>query len=240
MDKTAAHHILITGADKGLGLALVSRFLYGGFQVHAGIYASSDNLQALLQDYGPRLDLVSLDVTDMASIRKAVLQVARLTPALDFLINNAAVYLPNKPVRPLGELDLTDGHLEETLNVNAFGPLRVTQQFLPLLDRGARKLIINISSEAGSIDSCQRTSEYAYCMSKAALNMQSRILQNYLESRGFRVLAVHPGWMHTDMGGPEADIHPDEAAEGIFGLSMKPWKAGDPMYMDYQGKTFPW
>jgi NAD(P)-dependent dehydrogenase (short-subunit alcohol dehydrogenase family) len=77
-------------------------------------------------------------------------------------------------------------------------------------------------------------------MSKAALNMQSRILQNDLESRGFRVLVIHPGWMRTDMGGPEADIHPDEAAEGIFGLSMKPWKAGDPMYMDYQGKTFPW
>jgi NAD(P)-dependent dehydrogenase (short-subunit alcohol dehydrogenase family) len=240
MDKTAAQHILITGADKGLGLALVSRFLRGGFQVYAGIYASSDNLQALLQDYGPCLDLVALDVTDMVSIRTAVLQVARLTPALDFLINNAAVYLPKKPVRPLVDVDLTDGHLEETLNVNAFGPLRVTQQFLPLLDRGARKLIINISSEAGSIDSCQRTSEYAYCMSKAALNMQSRILQNDLESRGFRVLVIHPGWMRTDMGGPEADIHPDEAAEGIFGLSMKPWKAGDPMYMDYQGKNFPW
>jgi NAD(P)-dependent dehydrogenase (short-subunit alcohol dehydrogenase family) len=240
MDKTAAHHILITGADKGLGLALVSRFLRGGFQVHSGIYVSSDSLQTLLQDYGPRLDLVSLEVTDMASIREAVVHVTGLTPALDILINNAAVYLPKKPVLPLGKLDLTDGHLEETLNVNAFGPLRVTQQFLPLLDRGARKLILNISSEAGSIENCQRTSEYAYCMSKAALNMQSRILQNDLESRGFRVLVIHPGWMRTDMGGPEADIHPDEAAEGIFRLAMKPWKAGNPMYMDYQGKPFPW
>jgi NAD(P)-dependent dehydrogenase (short-subunit alcohol dehydrogenase family) len=77
-------------------------------------------------------------------------------------------------------------------------------------------------------------------MSKAALNMQSRILQNDLESRGFRVLVIHPGWMRTDRGGPEADIHPDEAAEGIFRLVMKPWKAGNPMYIDYKGKPFPW
>jgi NAD(P)-dependent dehydrogenase (short-subunit alcohol dehydrogenase family) len=240
MDKTLSIQVLISGANRGLGLALVSRFLGGGFRVYAGIRASSDNLQALLQDYGARLVLVPLDVADMASIRKAASQVIGLTPALDILINNAAVYLPPKPVRRLGELDLTDGHLEETLNVNVFGPLRVTQQFLPLLDRGRMKLILNISSEAGSIGNCQRTGEYAYCMSKAALNMQSRILQNDLDPRGFRVLAIHPGWMRTDMGGPEADIHPDEAAEGIFRLSMKPWKTGDSMYIDYQGMPLQW
>ncbi len=100
----------------------------------------------------------------MASIRRAVLRVASLTQTLDILINNAAVYLPSKLVKPLSELDLTDGHLEETLNVNTFGPLRVTQQFLPLLDKGTGKLIINVSSEAGSIGDCRRSSEYAYCM----------------------------------------------------------------------------
>lgn len=231
---------MITGAAKGLGLALVSRFLRGDFQVFAGIHTSTDSLQALLRDYGPRLVLMPLEVTDMTSIRQAVLRVASLTQTLDILINNAAVYLPSKLVKPLSELDLTDGHLEATLNVNTFDPLRVTQQFLPHLDKGAGKLIINVSSEAGSIGDCRRSSEYAYCMSKAALNMQSRILQNDLGSRGFRVLVIHPGWMRTDMGGPEADIHPDEAAEGIFGLSMKPWKAGESLYMDYQGKSLPW
>lgn len=229
----------ITGADKGLGLALVSRFLRGGFRVFAGVYASTDNLQILLQNHGPRLKLVPLDVTDMASIRKAVSQITGLTSALDILVNNAAVYL-QKPVKPLHELDLADGHLEETLNVNAFGPLRVSQQFLPLLGKGTRKLIINISSEAGSISDCWRTSEYAYCMSKAALNMQSRILQNALGDKGFRVLAVHPGWMRTDMGGPDADIHPDEAAEGIFGLAMRGWEAQESIYLDYQGKALQW
>lgn len=77
-------------------------------------------------------------------------------------------------------------------------------------------------------------------MSKAALNMQSKILQNYLKPRGFKILAVHPGWMKTDMGGVEADIHPDEAAEGIFNLAVKNWDPDDAIYMDYRGQPLPW
>lgn len=232
--------VFITGADKGLGLALVSRFLRAGWLVFAGIHASADNLGDLTWEHGQHLVCVPLDVTNMASVLAALQQVSGRTPALDILINNAAIYLPPKPVRPLSELDLEDGHLEATLDVNAFGSLRVTQQFLPLLEKGDRKLIINISSEAGSISDCRRTSEYAYCMSKAALNMQSRILQNDLKPKGFTVLVIHPGWMRTDMGGLEADLHPDESAEGIFGLSLKSWKAEDPIYMDYRGNRLPW
>jgi NAD(P)-dependent dehydrogenase (short-subunit alcohol dehydrogenase family) len=77
-------------------------------------------------------------------------------------------------------------------------------------------------------------------MSKAALNMQSRILQNYLRPRGFKVLAVHPGWMRTNMGGPNASISPDESAEGIFQLALKEWTADDPIYVDYRGVPLPW
>jgi NAD(P)-dependent dehydrogenase (short-subunit alcohol dehydrogenase family) len=116
----------------------------------------------------------------------------------------------------------------------------MTQQFLPLLQKGQRKLIVNISSEAGSIADCQRQREYAYCMSKAALNMQSKILQNYLGSKGFKVLAVHPGWMQTDMGGSDADIHPDVAAEGIFELAARDWSSNDEIYLDYRGNSMRW
>ena len=231
--------VFITGADKGLGLSLVERFLHSGFHVFAGIFLSGKNLERLAGQFTKKLTLVGLDVTDLTSVQRAARTVAEHTPALDILINNAAGYL-QKPVKPLEELDFTDMHFQKTMDVNAFGPLRLTQQFLPLLEKGGRKLIVNISSEAGSITDCTRTSEYAYCMSKSALNMASKILQNFLKPRGFKVLAIHPGWMRTDMGGPEADIHPDEAAEGIFGLALKQWQPDDEIYMDYRGQVLSW
>jgi len=231
--------ILITGAGRGLGLALAEKFLSEGFRVFAGQYRSVPNLQALAGRFPQTLTVVPLDVTDGESVRRTAEIVAGQTPALDILINNAGVHLEgHRP--PLEELALTSRYLHHTMEVNAFGPLRVTQQFLPLLEKGRRKLIINVSSEAGSIGDCWRDREYAYCMSKAALNVQSRILQNYLGPRGFKVLAVHPGWMQTDMGGPGADIHPNVAAEGIVELAARDWKPGDAIYLDYQGNPLRW
>ena len=231
--------VFITGADKGLGLSLVKRFVQGGFSVFAGYFLSGEELIKAARLAAGKLRLVGMDVTDLASVRKASQTVGQHMPTLDILINNAAVYL-QKPVKPLEELDFSDMHFQKTMDVNAFGPLRVSQQFLSLLEKGRQKLIINISSEAGSISDCKRPTEYAYCMSKSALNMASRIMQNYLKPRGIKILAIHPGWMRTDMGGPDADLHPDQAAEGIFKLATKPWQLDDEIYMDYLGTVLPW
>jgi NAD(P)-dependent dehydrogenase (short-subunit alcohol dehydrogenase family) len=231
--------VLITGADKGLGFSLTRRFLQAGAQVFAGSFADPDGLTGLAKEYPQTLNVLPLDVSAMDSIVRAVQQVRKSTPGLDVLINNAGVHI-EKEAALLEELDFTDGHLERTLAVNTFGPLRTIQQFLPLLKEGRRKLIINISSEAGSIADCPRGGEFAYCMSKSALNMQSKILQNYLGPQRFKVLAVHPGWMRTDMGGQSADISSDQAAEGIFKLAGKDWSPQDEIYLDYQGKALRW
>jgi NAD(P)-dependent dehydrogenase (short-subunit alcohol dehydrogenase family) len=231
--------VFITGADKGLGFSLVKRFLSAGLHVFAGTYTAGESLKELVGQAAEKLTLVSLDVTNMTSVQNAVRTVSASLPALDILINNAGINL-EKPVNLLERLDFADQHFQQTMEVNAFGPLRVIQQFFPLLEKGGRKLIINISSEAGSIAACNRTREYAYCMSKSALNMASMILQNDLRGRGFKVLAIHPGWMRTDMGGQNADIHPDESAEGVFRLAMRPWKAEDAIYLDYRGTVLPW
>jgi NAD(P)-dependent dehydrogenase (short-subunit alcohol dehydrogenase family) len=230
--------VFITGADKGLGFSLVQRFLRDGVRVFAGWHHSNSDLFGLTKSFPQALTPIPLDVMQLDSVSQAAGSVAKLIPALDILINNAGVMLETRT--PLLELDLTRLPLFETLDVNAFGPLRMVQQFLPLLEKGGHKLILNISSEAGSIANCWRESEFAYSMSKAALNMQSKILQNYLKPRGFKVLAVHPGWMRTDMGGTEGDIHPDEAAEGIFNLAVKNWDLDDEIYMDYLGQTLRW
>ena len=229
--------VFITGADKGLGFSLAEKFLSEGFRVFAGQYSTGDQLQVLAARSPQMLTAVPLDVTDTESVRQAAHTVAGLTDALDILINNAAVYLESD--RPALEDD-PESHWLQTLNVNTLGPLRVTKQFLPLLAKGQRKMLINISSEAGSIADCWRDREYAYCMSKAALNMQSRILHNYLSPCGFTVLAVHPGWMRTDMGGPNADLDPDESAAGIFQLATRDWSPDDPIYEEYQGRPMRW
>ena len=231
--------IFITGADKGLGFSLAKCFLQAGWRVFAGVYAGADHYAALAPDLQSRLTTLPLDVSQMSSVRAAAQQVQALTPALDVLLNNAGVHLEDSSL-VLEDLDLEDGHLQETMAINTFGPLRVVQQFLPLLDAGAKKLILNISSEAGSIANCPRSKEFAYCMSKTALNMQSRLLQNYLGARGYKVLAVHPGWMRTDMGGARADMSPDESAQAVCKLALRDWQPTDPIYMDYSGKLLNW
>jgi NAD(P)-dependent dehydrogenase (short-subunit alcohol dehydrogenase family) len=232
--------VLVTGADAGLGLSLVKRFLQGEFAVFAGIYHSDAGLNGLAGEYGDSLALIPLDVADMDSVREAARQVAERISTLDIVINNAGIHLVKNPSQSLEQLDFENQQFQQTMDVNAFGPLRVLQQFQPFLENSERKLIINISSEAGSIADCRRENQFAYCMSKAALNMQSKILQNYLRPRGFKVLAVHPGWMRTNMGGPDATLSADESAEGIFQLALREWKADDPIYVDYQGVPLPW
>ena len=239
MDEKMRQAVVVTGADMGLGLSLVKRFLQAGYRVFAGVYRSAGDLNALVEEYGDALRLVPLDVADMDSVREAARQVAEGIDHLDLVINNAGIHLKDSP-QALEQLDFSNGQFQQTMEVNTFGPLRVVQQFLPLLEGGERKLIINISSEAGSIADCWRESQFAYCMSKAALNMQSKILQNYLKPRGYKVLAIHPGWMRTYMGGPDAALNPDEPADGIFQLAARAWTAEDVIYMDYLGKPLAW
>jgi NAD(P)-dependent dehydrogenase (short-subunit alcohol dehydrogenase family) len=231
--------VFISGANRGVGLALAERFLNGGFRVFAGVRKPSKALATLTDQFPDTCTELPLDVTNMYAVEMAAHWVSQQTRSLDILINNAAVYLEDKKAA-LEKIDLGGDYLEKTMDTNVFGPLRVTQQFLPLLKKGRRKLLMNISSEAGSIADCQRDRELAYCMSKAALNMQTKILHNYLGPKGINVLAVHPGWVRTDMGGKDADISAQESAEGIFKLATRTWKADDAIYLDYQGNPMRW
>jgi NAD(P)-dependent dehydrogenase (short-subunit alcohol dehydrogenase family) len=234
-----AETVLISGANRGLGLALTVRFLQAKYQVFAGRYSSSPHLISLLKQFPDALRVIPLDVTNMDSIREAAQLVAQKASGLDILINNAAVH-PAHGRSTLETLDLSDQHLEEIMATNTFGPLRMVQQFQPLLANGNRKLILNITSEAGSIADCGRDREFGYCMSKAALNMQTKMLHNYLGPQGFTVLGIHPGWVQSDMGGPDATVPAQDSAEGVFQLAMKSWTLDDAIYMDYKGNILPW
>lgn len=230
--------IFITGAGKGLGFFLSDTFRAAGFRVFAGFHGTSPELAALAAQSGS-VHPIPLDVTQAASVSNAAHEVAERASGLDVLINNAAIL----PEAGRGTLETTNVEIGlQVFDVNSLGPLRVTQALLPLLRRGARRLIVNISSEAGSVADCWRSDDFLYCMSKSALNVQTAILKNALAAEGFRLLALHPGWMRTSMGGANADLDPREAAQALFELLKRepPSDANAPFYLDYRGRALRW
>jgi NAD(P)-dependent dehydrogenase (short-subunit alcohol dehydrogenase family) len=231
------YNILITGANRGLGLALAEQLLEEGHTLHALNRHDSDCIASLQEQFPRSLFCYSCDVSDEISIQKALGSVAGQTGSLDILLNNAAVHLDQARL-PLEQVDFSI--YLPAFQANSVGPLMVAKYALPLLRKGSRKLIVNFSSEAGSIGSCWRKSEYSYCMTKAALNMGSRILQNYLQGEGIKVLALHPGWFTSDMGGPNAPITPAEAAAPIVKLILDPPGLDQPMYVDSSGAELEW
>jgi NAD(P)-dependent dehydrogenase (short-subunit alcohol dehydrogenase family) len=229
--------VLITGANRGLGLAMITEFLVHGHRIVAINRRESKALLKLKESYPDRLHLFNGDVSDERSIEKAVEKISSQTLSIDLLINNAAVHLdPEAPA--IEEVDFSV--YAQTFQVNSIGPLMVIKHALPLVRKGRKKLIVNISSEAGSIGSAWRKSEYAYCMSKAALNMASQILQNDLRSEGIKVLALHPGWFSSDMGGATAPITPADAAKKVVPLLLKSFDLNGPLYYDTDGKVMEW
>ena len=110
-----------------------------------------------------------------------------------------------------------------------------------MLQKNGRGLIANISSESGSIGEARREKEFDYGMSKAALNMATKLLDNYLNTRGIRVIAVHPGWMRTDMGGQDAELDPFETAVRLAELFERfDRRDRSLIFMDNEGRRFPW
>jgi NAD(P)-dependent dehydrogenase (short-subunit alcohol dehydrogenase family) len=229
--------VLITGANRGLGLAMTQLLLESGALVYTINRHESDGLLQLRRQFPDRLFLFSGDVTDQESLRVAIAALSEKCEALDLLINNAAIHMEqSRP--PLEQVDFSV--YLPVYQVNAVSPLMVVQAVLPLLRGGQSPLIVNISSEAGSIEACWRNSEYSYCMSKAALNMASRILQNALKDDGIKVLAIHPGWFSSDMGGAEAPITPAVAAKMVVKTILNPPPLDGPIYVDPEGKPLDW
>lgn len=229
--------VLISGASRGLGYELVKTYLEAGFTVYAGVRnLKRDRFNELKGKYREALQVIIMDVASTESVEAGAAAVKGMTSELDMIINNAGIY-PEGGQKVLEEIDV-DNFLG-TYNINTLGAMRVAREFTGLLEKGSMKTLVNISSEAGSIGACHRDKEFDYCMTKAALNMQSVILQNYLRNRGIKVLAVHPGWIRSNMGGSGADLSTSEAAGLVSGVIEKFRKdLNGPVYVDYKGNIF--
>jgi NAD(P)-dependent dehydrogenase (short-subunit alcohol dehydrogenase family) len=237
--------VYVTGADRGLGLALAAKFLEHGDTVFAGCYGiDPTGLAALSGVHGARLAVVPLDVGSDASVAAAAREVGHATDRLDVLVNNAAV-IGQKDATVVDELDFAD--MLAVYNVNALGPLRVAKSVLALLRAGERPRIVNISSEAGSMSARvargQRT-RYAYCASKAALNVQSILLANHVAEFGIRVHLVEPGWLRTFLASREkctlASTEPEESAGRLIEFLERPVPPEHLFHDLFRDRRFEW
>jgi NAD(P)-dependent dehydrogenase (short-subunit alcohol dehydrogenase family) len=235
--------IFITGAGRGIGLELARQYVERGDRVLAGCRAldRSPALRELLDQHGGSLSVVPLEVTDTNSIVRAVQEAAREADGLDVLINNAATNPGDAhSMGPDGQPILDASQASEILRVNAIAPVVVAQCFLALLRAGTNPRVVNISSGAGSLTRKTEGGDYSYAASKAALNMFTRILAGNMRGEGITAVMISPGWVKTDMGGPNARLEPAESARGLLSVIDGLTPADSGRFLSYDGSELPW
>lgn len=234
--------VLVTGTGRpyALGFNLVKRYLENGDTVLASIRRPSEALERLQKEYPDSLYILTMDISSTDSVRAAAAEAAKLVSAIDLIVNNATTASADT-MKELPEFDLDQ--IAPAVDVGAVGPVRVIKEFLPLLKKSTiGSLIVNISSEAGSIGKCYRTFYLDYGTEKAALNMLTMTLHNYFKNDpDINIICVHPGWIRTSPGNSEAPLDPYEHAETLRILfeSRRHDKAG-PVFITYTGEAYPW
>lgn len=227
--------ILITGASRGLGLEFTRQYLAADNRVIATARHpdQSDGLQTLKQEFGNNLTLHALDVTDQASRR--ALSDAVGDKVIHLLINNAGYY---GNTDPLGKLD--EKEWSKVFHINCIAPIKMVEELRSnLMDAGSATIAM-LSSKMGSMGDNTSGGSYIYRSSKAALNAATKSLAIDLAQEQIKVVALHPGWVLTDMGGPSALI---DAATSVNGMrkvidGLKPQQSGD--FIAYDGTLVPW
>ena len=229
-------HCIITGANRGVGLALVADYLEkGDWHVHACCRQpeKADALRELVTSHLGRITLHTLDVVDQASVNKLA-EDLRDQP-IDLLINNAGI----KGSKRQSRSDMDYDNWAEVFAVNAMAPLRVTEALLTHLKAAESAKIATISSQMGAI--CHKgTGQYAYRSSKAAVNKVMSILAQEVAEDGLTCILLHPGWVQTDMGGARADITPKESARGIAKTIDKATHKDNGSFFKWNGEPHGW
>ncbi len=229
-----SEHWFISGANRGIGLELVRQLKARGDRVSAGVRSEEarDALAARLAPQHARIDALLFDMRDNAAILAAA---KTLDAPLDVLVANAGASGPS----PQSALHTDFDAALDLFNVNTLGPLRLAQAFLPQLRRAKNPRIALMSSALGSMAAVDLSTPI-YSATKAALDKFSQCLAVELKPLGVTVVALHPGWVRTDMGGPNAPLSAPESVAGIIatvdGLSLE--NSGG--FVDYRGQTVAW
>ena len=219
MENKPSKIALVTGGNRGIGFAIAQGLLQKGYEaiITSRSLDKAKKAADKLQEFG-KVTPIELDVSNDASIEQAVktLNQNHNINRLDVLINNAGIY----PDEGVNILTLSRDLLDLTLNANTFGPIRMVQVFLPLLEKSANGRIINVSSGYGEINGLSADVP-SYCLSKLALNGATIMLAQSLRAKGIVVNAMCPGWVRTDMGGASAPRSPEQGADTAIWLATE-------------------
>jgi NAD(P)-dependent dehydrogenase (short-subunit alcohol dehydrogenase family) len=228
--------ILITGANRGLGLEFTRQYLAEGWEVIAACRnpRTAKALQELDGNSQGALTVVEIDVADIASVTRAAARVESRT--IDVLINCAGVFGPTG--QTIGSLDYKDW--SQVLEVNLFGAARVCEAFLDRLAHSDRRLIVTITSGMGSLADNTSGGSIYYRTSKAAVNMLMCTAAIDLKTRGIVCVVLNPGWVKTDMGGPNARLSREESVGAMRRVISKLGPADCGRFYNYDGREYPW
>lgn len=226
---------VISGASRGIGLAMTKQLLKQGHTVVAGVRRpdQAKALHELRAQFGSeKLYVEELDVRSGRSVTAFSEKIP--FSHIDVLINNAGVLIDSE----YNLETLPDAVMLNSLDTNAVGPIRLTQTLLPRLRKSKAPRVANITSQMGSITDNSSGGYYAYRMSKAALNMFTKSLS--LDEPQMVVLSLHPGWVQTEMGGAGATITAETSAQGLLALIQDSNLAKSGQFMNYQGEELLW
>lgn len=226
--------ILITSANRGLGLEFVRQYAAEGWRIFAACRNpdAAHDLQKLARSHP--MTVLPMDVTDLASIRRAAAGLS--DEPIDVALNSAGI--SGKPGQRVGNIDYESW--EQVLNVNTMGPLRVTEAFVEHIARSERKLVVTITSGLGSIAGNTSGGSIPYRTSKAAVNMAMRSAAIDLGPRGIACVLVNPGWVKTDMGGPNAPLTPSESVAALRRLIATFGLTHSGKFFHYDGREYAW
>lgn len=227
--------ILITGCNRGIGLEFVRQYATDGWRVYATCRTpdSAHELKALREQH-PTISIHALNVAFEEEIYAQSRQLHDIK--LDILLNNAGIY--GGDGNQFGTINKAEWL--KTFEVNTIAPLLMAQAFLDQILAGQQKIIATVSSMMGSLDDNASGSDYAYRSSKAGVNQVMKSLSIDLESKGIKTVSLHPGWVRTDMGGPDALIDTEESVTGMRKVLGQLSRQQSGRFIGYDGALIPW
>ena len=229
-------NVLITGASRGIGLEMVKYGIEQNWRIFACCRhpQQAESLLAVAKLANGRVSVHVADMDELATIQALAYELRN--EAIDILINNAGIYGSDK--NRFGNVDVTSWL--NTFQVNSIAPLKVAEALIEQVRMGDKKIIACISSKMGSMADNGSGGSYIYRSSKAALNAVVKSMAIDLKDEDIKCVALHPGWVKTEMGGPDAEISTRECVTSLFNimLSLQPEDSG--RFIDIDGTDIPW